>query len=600
METRHDVSPVRPSQTAAGTRAGFEPAEVVGEYTLAGWSPQTAIIQPQHDRRVRRLHLMSTWVGIPAAVGAAVVIVAFWQSPADPMTLAILGLLALVAQYFPVNLSSTNVSLGVGFLLAACLLGGPVAGPAVVGLVYLVWTPTRRFLPWFVAARTTRGWRVVIQTLYHSGLGVFVYLAATSAAFTVFGLTAPVDEVRTDTVGASIVLTVTIFLLQNGIALGVMALAGDDPRQSLRAAVAGPALVEFIALPAALLLVVVRVALGWPAFLLLSWLSLMAAFLGWRSWQDRETLKRRLEDLEVLHRVGALLSGTLEIGEVVRRLHDVVREVATFERMLLVIQDAEDHVSQVYSFDAEGHRGVVSTASIEDTEARPEGLFFEDDGSAVFTSELYLSESSSFRARLDFGAEDLPSATAMVLLETILQQAGTALSNARLYRLANTDPLTGLAIRRYFERALRSSATRQDRYAVIMLDLDWFKQVNDTHGHKAGDAVLQDVADLLTGSLRVMDVAARYGGEEFVVLLPGTSSPVAAAVAERMRRALEQRSLALGDDRIDYTASFGVAASEDVEDATDPMECVWRADAALLEAKRAGRNQVVTWRSLDT
>jgi diguanylate cyclase (GGDEF)-like protein len=600
METRHEVPAVTRPRAATGTKAGFEPAEVVGEYTLAGWNPQTAIIQPQHEDRTRRLRLMSTVIGIPAAAAAVVVIALWWETPDDPVTLVVLGLLALIAQYFPVNLTSTNVSLGVGFLFAACLLGGPVVGPAVVGLVYLVWTPTRRLIPWFVGARSTRGWHLVVQTLYHAGLGVFVYMAATAAAFALFGLRAPVVEVRMDTIGASVVLTVAISLLQNGIALGVLALAGDDLRRTLSASVPVPALVEYVALPAALLLVVVRVELGWPAFLLLAWLSLMAAFLGWRSWQDRETLKRRLDDLEILHRVGALLSGTLEIGEVVRRLHDVTREVAKFDTMLLMIQDAEERVSQVYSFDASGHRGVVSSESIEDTEARPEGFFFEDDGSAVFTSELFISETSSFRARLDFTEDSLPSSSAMALLETILQQAGTALSNARLYRQANTDPLTGLAIRRYFERALRSAATRQDQYAVIMLDLDLFKSINDTYGHKAGDAVLQDVADLLTGSLRVMDVAARYGGEEFVVLLPGTSSPVAAAVAERMRRALEQRSLTIGSERIGFTASFGVAASDDVEEATDPMECVWRADAALLEAKRAGRNQVVTWGSLRT
>jgi len=186
----------------------------------------------------------------------------------------------------------------------------------------------------------------------------------------------------------------------------------------------------------------------------------------------------------------------------------------------------------------------------------------------------------------------------MVLLETVCQQAGTALSNARLYRLANTDPLTGVAIRRYFARALRLAAARGEPFAAIMLDLDLFKRINDARGHKVGDMVLQDLATILLGSIRAMDVVARYGGEEFVILLPSSTSPEAAAMAERVRRTLERRTLTADNRPVRYTASFGVAASSDLDDGTDPMEVVWKADEALLEAKRAGRNQVVTFAAL--
>ena len=141
---------------------------------------------------------------------------------------------------------------------------------------------------------------------------------------------------------------------------------------------------------------------------------------------------------------------------------------------------------------------------------------------------------------------------------------------------------------------MRVEAARHEPFAVIMLDLDLFKRVNDERGHRVGDLVLQDLASILRGSLRVMDVAARYGGEEFVILLPESSSPEAAAVAERIRRVLDQRKLAVDSHLVRYTASFGVAAVSDLEEIGDPMEVVWKADQALLEAKRAGRNQVVT------
>lgn len=110
--------------------------------------------------------------------------------------------------------------------------------------------------------------------------------------------------------------------------------------------------------------------------------------------------------------------------------------------------------------------------------------------------------------------------------------------------------------------------------------------------------MLRDLAVVLVGSLRVLDVPARYGGEEFVLLLPGATSPEGVAVAERIRRTLERRRVAVDDLSLVYTASFGVAASTDVDPAADPMEVVWKADAALLEAKRAGRNQVVAYAAL--
>ena len=114
-----------------------------------------------------------------------------------------------------------------------------------------------------------------------------------------------------------------------------------------------------------------------------------------------------------------------------------------------------------------------------------------------------------------------------------------------------------MAIRRYFERALRQTARRGVPYAVVILDLDWFKRINDTFGHRTGDLVLQDLATVLKGTLRAMDVAARFGGEEFVILLPSASSPEAAAVAERLRRQVEAKRLTIEGQMVRYTASFG-------------------------------------------
>jgi len=163
---------------------------------------------------------------------------------------------------------------------------------------------------------------------------------------------------------------------------------------------------------------------------------------------------------------------------------------------------------------------------------------------------------------------------------------------ARLRRLATTDPLTGLSNRRhFFERGaqeLRRAARYRRPLALLMLDIDHFKSVNDRFGHEAGDAVLRDLAERLRTGLRSSDLPGRIGGEEFAALLPETTAEQAEGLAERLRAAIAASPLGPGA-RI--TVSLGVAlalpASEDSIDAV-----LRRADAALYRAKAGGRNQV--------
>ena len=159
---------------------------------------------------------------------------------------------------------------------------------------------------------------------------------------------------------------------------------------------------------------------------------------------------------------------------------------------------------------------------------------------------------------------------------------------------ASTDPLTGLPNRSTFESRLASLSGYYDRYArpfsVIALDVDFFKKVNDTWGHEAGDRVLQHVAELLTATVRDVDLPARLGGEEFVVLLPETTLRQAAEAAERIRRSLELRRVNWKGQMLSVTASLGVAACPD--STAVPAEVLGQADAALYRAKEAGRNRV--------
>lgn len=170
----------------------------------------------------------------------------------------------------------------------------------------------------------------------------------------------------------------------------------------------------------------------------------------------------------------------------------------------------------------------------------------------------------------------------------VAAMAAPHLEVARLARLTNLDPLTGLLNRRGFEAA--RSAVGEGAYALVVVDIDHFKDVNDAHGHDAGDRVLRQVADVLSAAVRRGDSVVRSGGEEFVMLLADASAELAARIADRARERIAAAKVEVGAKVIRVTASFGVAAGH----AGEPMDAVLeRADAAMYEAKRGGRDRVV-------
>ena len=171
-----------------------------------------------------------------------------------------------------------------------------------------------------------------------------------------------------------------------------------------------------------------------------------------------------------------------------------------------------------------------------------------------------------------------------------------ALSNISLREKLRTqslrDPLTGLYNRRYMEDALERFVSLGSRTggstAVIMLDLDNFKKLNDEHGHAKGDAVLRDVAAQIIGALRPSDVVCRYGGEELVAILPDCSLEDAVEKAEILRERIESLS---ASHECQISASLGVASVP--ETATSATDILPIADAALFAAKKAGKNRVI-------
>lgn len=162
---------------------------------------------------------------------------------------------------------------------------------------------------------------------------------------------------------------------------------------------------------------------------------------------------------------------------------------------------------------------------------------------------------------------------------------------------ATHDPLTGLFNRAAIYEALERERSRLQReggcLSVIMLDLDHFKNINDTHGHAAGDAVLRDIARRIDEASRSYDLVGRVGGEEFLLIMPNAPLTAAADVAERIRRVVMETPVAFGQTALNVTVSLGVASTVVTEDGASMDELVQAADEALYRGKESGRNRVV-------
>lgn len=170
-------------------------------------------------------------------------------------------------------------------------------------------------------------------------------------------------------------------------------------------------------------------------------------------------------------------------------------------------------------------------------------------------------------------------------------------ANRRLERLAITDELTGLFNRRHLVHKLDMESARAWRYhnhlALLMLDLDRFKEINDRYGHACGDYILKEVAQILDDNTRSSDIVARFGGEEFTIILLETDGDRAYKVAENLRRIIYEKKFEYEGQPIHLSVSIGLATYPDV--ALSPDELLRKSDQAMYQAKEAGRNKVLAW-----
>lgn len=187
----------------------------------------------------------------------------------------------------------------------------------------------------------------------------------------------------------------------------------------------------------------------------------------------------------------------------------------------------------------------------------------------------------------------------IVLVKLICDHSSIVVENIRMHErikeFAVADGLTGLYNHRYFQEQLEKEFSRARRYnlslSLVMLDIDHFKDVNDTYGHQYGDVVLKAISGILKRSVRDIDLVARYGGEEFVMILPETQKKNSRIVAERIRAKVEEQVFKPGEDERRITVSIGISGYPD-DGIKTRLDLIAKADAALYDAKNSGRNRV--------
>ncbi len=319
-------------------------------------------------------------------------------------------------------------------------------------------------------------------------------------------------------------------------------------------------------------------------------------------------LSRKQAELETIYRTIKIIHSTLDINEIARIIKDVLNKVLKFDAYTLMVYDnvAKDFVFQTGKGFSKGTQEEILSRARES-----KGDWLEDFGSlgkvSPISKDKYSFKCIPLRAhdRLVGGfctltetASDL-SKENIELITVVATQMAIAVENSILYemtkKLAITDELTSLYNYRYFRNRLAGELSRAKRYnrplSLIMLDLDDFKNYNDTYGHLQGDKALRETAKIMVRNCRESDMVARYGGEEFVIILPETDKQGALSVAEKVRQAAEVHHFPGKQKRNQHiTLSLGVVQNS--EKISSPKSLVKMADAALYKSKREGKNRV--------
>ncbi len=337
---------------------------------------------------------------------------------------------------------------------------------------------------------------------------------------------------------------------------------------------------------------------------------------------SQTTIQNRSQHINVLLRLSMMSGLQMQLGATLKMLCDFTREIVSFDRALVYFWNETEEQSQLrVSQDIPGEAAAPKKLANENVldywcrkYGRPLLVNFGDHPRAdevlasvasrsslvapVLVNNRVMGSIQLFRDTPNgFNRED---AQLVWMLSRIAENLLTREHvNEGLIHFAFTDHLTGLRTRGYFEQQLeleiKRAERKQEKFALLMLDIDHFKCLNDSYGHHVGDEVLRKLAAVLVKDMREVDTVARYGGEEFVIILPETSEAEGIAVAQRIRKAVEQAKFFSDLRPPAEPISISIGLSVFDVDTSNKRELTELADAALYWAKGQGRNRVVAY-----
>lgn len=332
-----------------------------------------------------------------------------------------------------------------------------------------------------------------------------------------------------------------------------------------------------------------------------------------------EELRQAQQRLAALHTIALSLSTTLDVGVLLEKILEQLGKLWGYDYGAIVLMDEE--AGDMVVAGARGYMGgighripagqgiagaVIASGKpicVDDVTQDPRYIL----GLEAARSELAVPLLWEGKTLGVLNVESrLPKAYGpadIALLSTVAEQAAAAIGNARLHQrtqqLALTDPHTGLFNYRHFQdqvaAMVRDSQLTGQPFSLILLDIDYFKRVNDTYGHPTGDAVLEQMAQVLRESCRQGDLCYRYGGEEFAVTLPGAAQEDSLRVAERIRDKISSSTFYTKSDRpLETPITVSIGVSSYPRDGITQVDLLLAADRALYQSKASGRNRVMT------
>jgi len=513
----------------------------------------------------------------------------------------------------------TSISLDMAYLLTA-LLALPSPAAAIIGAGTAILGSVLRSRE---EATFTGNFAIV---MINSAI-LIAMTAAGSSLVSAWDLAATAASGLTFSLAWSLV---ALFLALNLVNLGLMSVSVGVRGEPIPAYVRHYAYIFFTELlytvPLAAVMVLLYTAAGLRTFVLLGATTLFASVLLKNLNLAQEELRRsneelahRAQQLEALNSIGREIAASLDLDRVFETIHSQCARLVDATAFTICLYNRERAEIQFAYRVRDGQRREPKVEPL----ARDAVSWVIKSGRAVHIHDLLerrddppvdLTEiDSGLRSLLAIPLVRLDNEVIGVLavasarpnaytardedtLAAIGQSAAVAIENARYYEMATVDQLTKLYLKDYFFQRIEEELNRARRYghafSVLMLDIDSFKELNDAHGHLAGDRFLERVGEVIKGSLRSHDIPCRYGGEEFAVLLPETEPTESIVIAERIRRTVGEIRVREGRKMIGTTISIGIS-SYPKSARRSAVDLLRKADGALYQAKREGKDKVV-------